>query len=115
MDIMSKIGDITFPDAIEPRSFFSDIALQNKEFLVTYNQYMQSKQYQGASAYAEATGHEYFGAYLFNAYEGRIQNIGTYELEQGENTIRPFYQDEKPDEDWENLTWISSTEIVEDV
>ena len=108
---MSKIGDITFPDAYEPRSFFSDIDLPNKEFLKTHNQYMISKQYQNASAYAEATGHEYFGAYLFNAIEGRIHNIGEYELQEGENTIRPFYQDEKPTEDWENLTWISSTAI----
>lgn len=108
---MSKIGDITFPDAYEPRSFFSDIGLQTKEYLKNHNQYMIAKQYKGASQYAEATGHEYYGAYLFNAFEGRIHNIGEYELQEGENQIRPFYQDEKPTEDWENLTWISSTEL----
>ncbi len=106
---MSKNGDITFPESYESRSFFSDIALQNKDLLKTHNQYMKSKQYQGASQYAEASGHEYYGAYLFNAIEGRIHNIGEYEQQEGENRIRPFYQAEKPTEDWENLTWISST------
>ena len=106
-----KNGDVLFPDGIDSRSYFSDIDLQNKEFLTVHNQYMNAKNYVGASTYAEATGHEYFGAYLFNALEGRIHNIGEHEKSEGENTIRPFYQDEKPDENWENLTWISSTEL----
>lgn len=106
-----KNGDVLFPEGIDSRSYFSDINLQNKHILITHNQYMQAKDYTGASAYAETSGHEYFGAYLFNALEGRIHNIGVYEKAQGENTIRPFYQDEKPIEDYENLTWISSTII----
>ena len=106
-----KNGDILFPEDIDKRSYFSDIGLQTKTFLTTHNQYMNAGQYVGASEYAEATGHEYFGAYLFNALEGRIHNIGEYELAEGENHIRPFYQAEKPTEDWENLTWISSTVI----
>jgi len=104
-----KNGDVLFPEGIDDRSYFSDIGLQNKEFLTTHNQYMNAKQYQEGSAYAEATGHEYFGAYLFNAIEGRIHNIGVHEKAEGENTIRPFYQNEEPVEDYDNLTWISST------
>lgn len=104
-----KNGDILFPEGIDERSYFSDIGLQTKEYLTTHNQYMNAEQYVGASSYAESTGHEYFGAYLFNAIEGRIHNIGVYELNEGECKIRPFYQNEEPTQDWENLTWISST------
>ncbi len=104
-----KNGDILFPDAYEDRSFFSDIGLQTKTYLKTHNEFMLSGQYRNASAYAEGTGHEYFGAYLFNAFEGRIKNIGEYELAQDGTRIRPYYQPDEPTDDYENLTWLSST------
>lgn len=109
---MSKNGDILFPDDIDKRSFFSDIGLQNRNMLIEHNRLMKVNDYRQASSYAEATGHEYYGAYLFNALEGRSKEIGEYLLEDDAVRIRPYYQQEEPTRDlYNNLTWISSTLI----
>ena len=109
---MSKNGEVLFPDDIDKRSFFSDIGLQNKEMLTNHNTLMNVKEYRRASAYAESTGHEYYGAYLFNALEGRVKQIGEYVLHEETVRIRPYYQQEEPTEGlYDNLTWISSTTI----
>ena len=108
---MSKNGDVLFPEEYDVRSFFSDIGLEDKSILINHGQYLKTKLYQTASAQLEASGREYYGAYLFNALEGRINKIGEYELEQ--QIIHPYYQSEKPDQSeyYDNLVWISNTEI----
>lgn len=109
---LSRNGDVLFPEELDERSFFSDIGLQNKNMLTDHNTLMKVKDYKRASAYAESTGHEYYGAYLFNALEGRVKRIGEYALEEEITRIRPYYQEEEPTEElYNNLTWISSTVI----
>ena len=109
---LAKNGEILFPDDIDNRSFFSDIGLQDKSKLTDHNKLMRNRAYRRASAYAEETGHEYYGAYLFNALEGRVKRIGEYLLNDDTDSIRPYYQGEEPSEDlYNNLTWISSTQI----
>lgn len=109
---MAKNGDVLFPDEIDDRSFFSDIGLQYKDNLTNYNALIKSKEYRSASEYAESTNHEYYGAYLFNALEKRTKRIGEHLLNDESVRIRPYYQQEEPDEDlYDNLTWISSTTI----
>ena len=109
---MSKNGDVLYPDDYDSRSFFSDIGLQNKEILTDHATYMKARMYKAASTHLESSGHEYYGAYLFNALEGRVNKIGGYEQEV-DPKIRTIYQDEKPDpsEYYDNMTWISGTEL----
>lgn len=108
---MSKNGAVLFPEDYDVRSFFSDMGLQDKGTLVEHGQYMKNKMYTTASARLEASGHEYYGAYLFNALEGRVNKIGEYELEQ--QIIHPYYQNQKPDQSeyYDNLVWISNASI----
>ena len=109
---LSKNGNVLFPEDYDERSFFSDIGLQNKNMLTDHNTLMNVHEYRRASEYAESTGHEYYGAYLFNALEGRVKAIGEHELTEEAVRIRPYYQEEEPTEDlYENLTWISSATI----
>ena len=109
---LAKNGDVLFPDELDVRSYFSDIGLQNKSNLTDHNSLMKTKDYKRASVYAESCGHEYYGAYLFNALEGRVNHIGDYLLKEDIIRIRPYYQEEEPTEDlYEDLTWISSATI----
>ena len=109
---MSKNGDVLFPEDYDVRSFFSDIGLQDKSILVNHGRYMKGKSYKVASSMLEASDHEYYGAYLFNALEGRINKIGEYE--QAQQIIHPYYQTEKPNQSeyYDNMVWISGTEIT---
>ena len=110
---LSKNGDVLFPDGLDERSFFSDIGLDDKQKLFDHNTLIKARAYKRASEYAESTGHEYYGAYLFNAMEGRVKNIGEYALTEEVTRIRPYYQEEEPgqSEYYDNLTWISSSAI----
>lgn len=110
---LSKNGDVLFPDGLDERSFFSDIGLDNKDFLFNHNMLIKQRAYRRASEYAESTGHEYYGAYLFNAMEGRVKKIGEYALAEEVTRIRPYYQEAEPtqEEYYDNLTWISSSSV----
>ena len=95
-----------FPQGIDTRIFFSDISLEYVDLMKEYQSLIKSGKYSEASKLLNNSDASFYGAWLLNLLDVRLQKIGTYLLSLEEPTSL-IYQEEEPSEGiYENVSWI---------
>ena len=72
--------DITtkFPDAIDDRIFFQNINIDQSHIMDNYYAILDANDYTKASEYLNNSGVYFYGAWLLNMLENRLNAIGNY-------------------------------------
>lgn len=96
-----------FPDGIDSRVYFSDIDLNNVEFMNTYQELIKNGKYSEASQLLNSNDNVFFyGAWVLNMFENRLRNIGEYLLTKEKQSAN-IYQPDEPTENLKyNMIWI---------
>lgn len=95
-----------FPQGIDTRVFFSDISLEYVDLMKEYQKLIQSSKYSEASKLLNNSDASFYGAWIFNLLDVRLQKIGEYLLSLEEPTSL-IYQEEEPSEGLtESVSWI---------
>lgn len=96
-----------FPDGIDPRVYFSDIDLDNVEFMHNYQELIQNGKYTEASQLLNSNDNvTFYGAWVLNMFENRLRNTGEYLLTKKKASANT-YQSKEPTEGLvKNMIWI---------
>lgn len=97
-----------FPNGIDDLIYFSDISLDQVEVMNQYQKLLNEGKYTEASQLLDSSEVSFYGAYLLNILENRLNKIGKYLLTK-EKPIANIYQDEQPSQTLKNNTvWIGN-------
>jgi hypothetical protein len=105
---MKKI-ETAFPSHADDRLFVQDIDLQHIGIMQNYNALLSAGKYTQASDLLNSSDVFFYGAWLLNYFEDRLNILGNYLLSQKVNEDKPIfyiYQENEPDELEDNQVWI---------
>lgn len=99
----------TYPDIVDPMTFFHDISLNNIAIMKEYEKLITENNYDDANALIESKKGMIFGYFAdyCNLIENRIYNLQNYLLQIDKKSIQLFtYGDIQPSSITMNTIWI---------
>lgn len=77
-----KDTNTKFPNAIDDRIFFQDINISQSHIIDNYRTLINNKNYSKASEYLNNSEIDFYGAWLLNMLENRLNAIGDYLIKE---------------------------------
>ena len=85
-----------FPNEIDDRIFFQDISLNDLEIWEEYKSLISSESYTSASRLLNDSEIDFYGAWLFNLLENRLEAIGSFLLQKNNKPTLQTYSRTEP-------------------
>ena len=94
-----------FPSEIDDRLFLSDISLNQVPIMKQYYNYINAGNYDAASELLNNSEVFFYGAWLLNLLENRLNAVGEYVM-QLEKPKLITYQSTEPTNLYQGMNWI---------
>ncbi len=95
-----------FPADIDARKYYQDVRISQLNTKTAYEGTLRQGNYTAASHVLQTSNIDYYGAYMFNMLENRLDAIQTY-LDAKEKPVLTKLQSEEPLDVEEGVSWIS--------
>ena len=83
-----------FPNEIDPRIFFSDVDLDHLDVLNEHKTLISSESYTNASELLNGSEIDFYGAWLLNLLENRLEAIGSFLLQKSKPNLQVYSNNE---------------------
>lgn len=102
-----------FPSGIDERFFWSDINISQMPIINDYYKYLNGENYTMASELLNNSEVFFYGAWLLNLLESRLNAVGKY-VSTMEKDKLIVYSDTLPSDDtcYDNMNWIGSNDDI---
>ena len=95
-----------FPNGIDSRVYAQDINLNNIEIFSKYQTLLEQGKYSEASALLNNSDASFYGSWMLNLLEKRLNAIGDY-LINLEKDVLTYYSEIEPENSEYGMNWIS--------